>query len=62
MIQTIGMPSGGPRDSFRGTVEQGCPICRWFGHVGAFPAHWKTHSLIDRAAYRVDRWLQHWYL
>ena len=52
---SIAGSGGGPPDSFRGTVEQGCPLCRWFGHVKAFSAHWNTHSLIERAKWRIQR-------
>lgn len=42
-------------DNFRGTVEQGCSLCRWFGHVKAYPAHWRTHSLGERASWQARR-------
>jgi len=42
-------------DSFRGTVEQGCPLCRWFGIVRAFPAHWRSHSVLERMVYRLRK-------
>jgi len=43
------------QDSFRGTVEQGCPLCRWFGHVKAFSTHWGAHKLIDRVVWHIKR-------
>jgi hypothetical protein len=47
--------TGGPPDNFRGTVEQGCPLCNWFGHTHAFQRHWNSHSLPSRLIWSLRR-------
>lgn len=43
-------------DNFRGIIEQGCPLCGWFGMVGAFKHHWKiAHGFVERFWYYLKR-------
>lgn len=40
-------------DCYKGVVEQACPLCSWFGIVGAYKKHLQTHGFTERFWYRL---------
>lgn len=45
-------------DTFRGTCEQGCPLCNWFGISRGFSQHWAKHGLLERAFFHIGKFCQ----